>query len=399
MDAGSNWIEGSRDAVGEALAARIDESVVDAARADGVYRSARQEILYLRRMNPTEERKWTRSARSGSWVRSAGTDGEGNRVVMAVDGVRTDGGASPFEALYGPETYSRTSGWWLARCWRSTELSLGAVTALQQWRLATAASLTRSLLENTAVWMHEYLRLSAAWSALKQSHVAEIAAGPEYSAFVESLKAVEHGTRVQDAAEPAKDPTAEDMVTGFKATNILTHLDHLQRAAPCWDVRDWYDWLSDAAHPAYGGNTLYLTQYAAHRSGAYAFKFLGSSPLSAEVDDSGARSARPVPTLMAEALTALVPAQNSLRDETLRLVDDVMLTFDVTRATTRQTWRPLATSRGSRDCECGRGKWKDCRHLWGDTYSVPESRLILSVDESFAEANYGRWRKPLLGNS
>lgn len=108
--------------------------------------------------------------------------------------------------------------------WRTQELGADAIKAYEDGRLATAALLTRAVIETVAL----HWRLG-------------------------DLVAKRRGMKPNDLSD-----RLTEMLVGWKndpefpvAPNVLTMIDHLEKYVP--GVRNGYDQLSEIAHPNYGG--------------------------------------------------------------------------------------------------------------------------------------------------
>ena len=85
----------------------------------------------------------------------------------------------------------------------------------------------------------------------------------------------------------------------------LTKMTHDER------FTDWYDWLSDAAHPALGARIAFASPPSVHDSGAVMTRWYARAPLSQE---GGGKREPLEPTIALTVADALIAAGSVITD-------------------------------------------------------------------------------------
>ncbi len=94
----------------------------------------------------------------------------------------------------------------------------------------------------------------------------------------------------------------------FPATNLLTYVNKLAKATVDTRFEDWYDWLTDAAHPAWGARIAMGSDPHLHDSRALFLRYYARAPLVTV----GARAAERLSTpSLKEPRTRPWPAEKS----------------------------------------------------------------------------------------
>jgi len=163
----------------------------------------------------------------------------------------------------------------------------------------------------------------------------------------------------------------------LQATNVLTYVQKLARASGDQRYITWYDWLSDASHPAFGARIALASPPMLHDSKAVMTRTYARAPLIRQ-SANGRREAleNEVGLHAADALIAAGSVLCGLLADALHVVDDFGLTTGAAGLTQRFYWRDLKPVRGSRPCPCGRGAWSKCQHRWGQpapSVSIPRT--------------------------
>lgn len=282
--------------------------------------------------------------------------------LICIDQATPVGMGKGVEGIFYPELFSRLVAWWLAHVWRCTDFFEASLKSLSEWRIPTAAVTCRALLEDAGALVQETRSLTSAWKELKG-----IPGDPELRA--ERARAT-LGPILSDAGFRTRLPQAKE---SQKATNVLTLIKGLARAAKDDRICSWYDWLSDASHPSFAARISQSSLPMRHNSGAVILRFHSRTPSSlAQVAPNGEISASNQEPLanevagnVASALLVGGTIAVSVLEQSLLLVDDFGLTTEAALLNERHIWRALRPVRGSRACPCGRGKWAACGHVWG----------------------------------
>lgn len=282
--------------------------------------------------------------------------------VLAVDQVTELGFDSPASAVINSTTHMRLVAWWLFHAWRISDLLHDSVTNVRDWRLLSGAVTTRALLEEVACLTYEAARLGDAWSEAKAATGTEVErANVVQHQFAPLLVNAAFGTRVSAAAGAA--PTA---------TNVLTYVKHLSKSVGRPEVTDHYDWLSDAAHPAFGARIATASDGMLHESKAVYIRYHDRRPMALVGQDSTRRFSYPIAGHILDTLDFCGEVVGPILEQSLEVIDDFCLTTGAALYSTRDYWRKLTPTRGSRKCECGRGKWSACGHWWGGDPPIVE---------------------------
>ena len=305
---------------------------------------------------PISSKAWralSRSARSSGESWAFVTFAESQKVV-AVDEISAEGASNPAAAVTYVELHTRLVSWWLIHAWRSVDLLADTLASLLDWRITSSAVTARAVIEETGCFLDELLKIAEAWSEAKEAVVPD-QERPQVvrDALLSVVNQASFGTRVGAAAQL------------MPATNVLTYVKKLAKATGNSRYHDWYDWLSDAAHPAYGARVAMSSAPMRHESGSVIVRFYARSPLS-RVSSAGAVEQMPSNIALDAADATIVAGRLvcSLLEQALRVVDDFGLTTAAATYTTREYWRDFKPVRGSRACPCGRGKWSSCGHRW-----------------------------------
>jgi hypothetical protein len=248
----------------------------------------------------------------------------------------------------------RLVSWWLVHAWRGVDLLADTLENLWQWRITSGAVTARALVEEAGSLTDEARRLADGWSAgkgappdrLKQPETVRKALAPV-------LLQAAFGSRMKGSHQKTQ------------ATNVLTLVQKLSKVTADGRFAEWYDRLSDAAHPAFGARIAFASPPLMHDSGAVVVRFYARSPMAMHDGEVRQLLEPTIAFTVADALIASGEVICRLLEQALVLVDDVGLTTAAATLTRRPYWRNLAPARGNRACPCGRGRWSECRHRWG----------------------------------
>ncbi|NYH84008.1 hypothetical protein SAMN05421678_106259 [Actinopolymorpha cephalotaxi] len=258
-------------------------------------------------------------------------------------------------AVIYPELHTRMVSWWLCHAWRGLDLLEDTIENLWRWRIASGAVTGRALIEEAASLNDEARKLGEAWKTGKITPAGELSRPQAVrDTLAPILLHASFGSR-----------TKESLAT-LQATNVLTLVKKLgKQTAGGENVLHWYDWLSDAAHPAFGSRIAYSSPPIGHQSRAVMMRVYARSPLSL-VGKGSTQDLEPTIALaVADSLILSGKVITGLLEQSLALVDDFGLTTSAATLTRRSYWRNFVPTRGGRQCPCGRGRWSDCRHRWG----------------------------------
>ena len=289
--------------------------------------------------------------RREDWVSVESADGS---QVLAADEPSEAGLREPAAAVIYPEIHTRLVSWWLVHAWRSVDLLEDTIDNLRLWRIASGAVTARALVEEAGSLADEARKLAEGWKLGKAAPVDPFGQ-PEAvrDALAPVLLHASFGSRRQGSH--AK----------LQATNVLTLVQKLAKATADARFTDWYDWLSDAAHPAFGARIAFASPPIVHDSGAIVARSYARSPMSLV---HGGREELLEPTIAFAIADATIAAGNvitSVLEQSLIVVDDMGLTTAAATLTLRDYWRKFSPVRGKRPCPCGRGPASACGHRWG----------------------------------
>ncbi len=292
--------------------------------------------------------------RGEDWAFVTSKDGS---VTTAIDEPSEAGQLDPSAAVVFPELHSRLVAWWLVHSWRLTDLLESSIRDLHGWRITTAAVLARATLEETGCLLYELRMLDAAWAEAKASAASASPlekASIVHAALAPVLTKATFGSRMEISHEK------------LQATNVWTYVQKLAKAAARPEVNEWYDWLSDAAHPAAGARIALASQPVQHDTGALSLRCFARRPVPVIRRDGQVRGTDfTIAHMAADATIVCHQLGRELLEHGLWLVDDFGLTTAAATLTRRVYWRALMPVKGSRACPCGRGRASDCGHRWG----------------------------------
>lgn len=280
-------------------------------------------------------------------------------TVLALDEPSEDGTRDMAAAVVYPELHTRLVSWWLVHAWRCIDLLEDTLDNLSRWRISSGAVTARAVVEEAGALVDEAHKLAEAWR-IGKSTPPDTFKRPETVRGLLDPVLLHAGLGTRLSTSGGKLP----------ATNVLTLVKKLVKATGDSRFTEWYDWLSDAAHPAFGARIAFASQPMVHESGAVSVRYYARSPLSLK---GGGKSQQIEPTIafkIADSVIASGSVITGVLDRSLALVDDVGLTTAAATLTRRTYWRNFSPVRGSRPCPCGRGKWSHCGHRWGAP--VPE---------------------------
>ena len=242
-------------------------------------------------MDGDRAERWRQlAALSGDdWAFVSRSDGS----VIAVDEPSELGMSDPASGVAYPTIHTRLGAWWLFHAWRAVDLVYDSLSSLRRWRLNSSAVSTRALIETTGCLLHESRGMAEAWSACKQA----------------DLPSWERSSNVQNALGPllaraAFGSRARVSDGWVPATNVLTYVQKLSKATKDSRFEEWYDWLSDAGHPAWGARIAMGSDPHIHDSRAVMLRFYARSPLTLTGGNGKTRYEYPIFEHVAEALIA-----------------------------------------------------------------------------------------------
>ncbi|RAO07827.1 hypothetical protein [Micromonospora noduli] len=297
------------------------------------------------------------------WARQASLRGEdwayveAGETVLGMDELSEEGRRDPGNAVVFPELHMRLVSWWLFHAWRAVDLVQDGLNALARWRISSAVLFSRALIEQAGCLLVESGQLGAAWSQVKGTpeDLPLDRCRAARSQLHPVLLRAAFGSRIEGIPEQ------------LKATSVLTYRDKLCKATGDQRFKTWYDWLSDAAHPAFGARIALSTPPMRHDSGGLVVRYHARSPMTLTSADGGTeRLDNDLASQAADALVAAASIIYELLDDSLRVVDDLGLTTGAARLTTRVYWRNHKPVKGKRRCPCGLGPWSSCGHRWGE---------------------------------
>jgi hypothetical protein len=275
--------------------------------------------------------------------------------ILAVDESSQEGMRDPAAAVVYPELHMRLVSWWLVHAWRSVDLLEDTIENLWRWRITSGAVTARAVIEEAGSLTEEARKLAAGWTAAKAAP-ADLLERPQAvrDALAPVLLQAAFGSRMKISHEKVQ------------ATNVLTLVQKLAKATADDRFTEWYDWLSDAAHPAFGARIAFASPPMVHPSMAVMVRSYARSPMSL-VGGGEQRLLEPtIAFAIADATVAAGKVITEVLEQALSVVDDVGLTTAAAPLTLRTYWRNFSPVRGKRPCPCGRGPSSTCRHRWGE---------------------------------
>lgn len=341
------------DALGSQRTADLAELTHRVAALRSLSEDAGTNDVLLTPLTGRAAQEWERLARreNEAWVYIRSDD---DATILATDQASQAGIRDPAAAVVYPELHTRLVSWWLAHAWRSTDLLADTLENLTRWRITSGAVTARAVIEEAGSLVDELNAIAQAWrtgKAALASPMKRPAAVREALAPV-MLKAA-FGSRMKNSHKD------------LQATNVLTLVKKLTKATGEDRFPQWYDLLSDAAHPAFGARIAFATPPLQHPSRAVTVRSYARSPMTL-TDGESAQALEPtVAFAVADSLISAGTQVLNLLKDGLAIVDDFGLTTGAATLTRRTYWRDFHPTHGSRACPCGRGKWSACGHHWG----------------------------------
>ncbi|WP_271202436.1 hypothetical protein [Microbacterium dextranolyticum] len=351
------------------------ETVLGAERSRLLEASVPTLRTWVQRLEPVSLREWelprttleklqSTTSTDEEWLVVKFTDGS----VLATDDFSALGRLRPVAAVIYPELDSRLWAWCLTHAWSSLELALASRDAIRGWSLASASTLTRSLLESVAAFWYETRQLCGAWRRAKK-----LPGGDDRPVRVRQelnprlLKAF-RGTRLKESPE------------FLRAPNVLTWIERLARDAQAPVVTDWYDKLSDAAHPSAYARTLYSSVTFMHESHGKAETLFSYSPIVTTSDDEGHDSfdvaVNEFPRLIADTWILCADILLELLPLAFKLPADFTLTSRAVDLVGSPYLRNMWTEE---PCPCGCGG--SLLHKWSADFPLPRiSKRSIATD-------------------
>jgi hypothetical protein len=297
-----------------------------------------------------------------NWAAIGLTDG----TYLCVDDVsRNVKDENSVEAVLFPQLHMNLVSWWLMHAWRTVELVTSCARNLDEWNLNVAAILARSLIEEVGCLLYEAKIISACWSQLKHLPALDrpFNVRKELHPILLRFRFANRGLEIGAEVE---------------ATSVLTYVDKLQKASGLTGLREQYNWLSNAAHPAIGSRIAYMGPPAIHDSGAVDQWRLSRKP--ATFQGRSADMEFKLAHIASDASTDVAPLGAEILWQSLRFVDDFGLTTKAYRFTDRKYWRKLRPRSSQPQCPCGCGRTSRSQHRWGT--DAPSIEIPLAVAHS-----------------
>lgn len=364
QDHGLNWPMWVIEALGERRAGSLAQlsGRVASLQAMTVDESTTDVVLVPLKGRAVKRWEILGSQRRDEWVFVASADGA---TILAVDEPSAEGMRDPAAAVIYPELHTRLVSWWLVHAWRGVDLLEDTLENLRRWRINSGAVTGRAVVEEAGSLADEAAKLAAAWKVSKATPADKLKRPVAVRRELEPiLLHAGFGSRLKISHEQ------------LQATNVLTLVQKLAKATGDKRFTDWYDWLSDATHPAAGARIAFASPPIVHDTGAVMTRWYARASL---VLEGGAKRESLEPTIALAVADALIAAGSVITDvleDSLAVVDDVGLTTAAATLSRRAYWRNFSPVRGNRPCPCGRGRASACKHYWGQpspAVTVPET--------------------------
>lgn len=355
----NSWHAGVQAGFGDSRVQELDEVIREITSLRDLTENAETTVVFLAGLRERAQRKLRAMVEreTGTWAFIRLRDDEGDTVEYAIDEVTAAAEDDYAAAVAYPETHMRAVGWFLAHAWRFVDLAEDAFTSLGRWRVTSAAVSARAVLEEVGCLLEEAREIAEAWAQVKKTGAGAQRATEVHKVMRPVLNKVDLSTRI----------AFDTKVQLPQARNVLTYVQKLAKRTRTAEVVTWYDWLSDAAHPAFGARIALATPFLAHKSSAVAVRYMARGPMHIAGAD-GRKSQdldNTVAHMAADALALSVRVGASVLWQALAVVDDIGLTTAAATFTQRPYWRDFTPVKGNRPCPCGRGSWRTCGHHWG----------------------------------
>jgi hypothetical protein len=287
--------------------------------------------------------------------------------ILAVDESSQEGMRDPAAAVVYPELYMRFVSWWLVHAWRSVDLLEDTIENLWRWRITSGAVTARAVIEEAGSLAEEARKLASGWTAAKAAP-ADLLERPQAvrDALAPVLLQAAFGSRMKISHEKVQ------------ATNVLTLVQKLAKATADDRFTEWYDWLSDAAHPAFGARIAFASPPMVHPSMAVMVRSYARSPMSLV---GGGEQRQLEPTIafaIADATIAAGKVITEVLEQALSVVDDVGLTTAAAPLTLRTYWRNFSPSGESAPARAGADRPRLAGTGGGEparTVTIPRTRV------------------------
>jgi hypothetical protein len=283
------------------------------------------------------------------WVFAEST----NDSVLAYDQPSERGLSDPMAAVAYPELASRLWAWWITHAWRVTELAHETTRAIEQWSMAVSFTLARALLEEVASLAYEGDQLIRVWQTAKQVPATHTRPAEVRRIINLTLLKAFRGSRISTVPEV------------LKAVNVMTMVNRFEKMTGLSKVGYWYEWLSEASHPAYAAPTTYASVLMRHETGAVSNAAYSLHPSITESDGE-----LPIINnqmrMSAECVIACVNSFLVLGPQVEAMVRDFELTTDARSLTRTRYVRGI-----SMPADVGE-LVKALSHVWGS--SIPDLR-------------------------
>ena len=252
----------------------------------------------------------------------------GQVVWMATDLVTSWSDAAGPWTMALVDLHPRMAAWALTARWRAEELAEETAENLRAWRIVSAATTARALLEGVLAFCGEAQTLEAAWSKMKASGPPEPADVLEFRDLLD-----DPASQAQLASRDYPDEESRDyeIQEVFYRKNVMTLMNRGVKAAGLDKkfVDGLYARLSDAAHPSTGSDSAYVTELDIDPSEAQMRWEISRGP-TAIPDPRNPAVAKPdVAIAAARALCVSLEAFAVAWPRFVRIVDDFGLTTEV----------------------------------------------------------------------
>lgn len=288
---------------------------------------------------------------SEHWSYATMTVDDGSRRAIAMP--TTNIGPETSQLFAFVEIHQAMVVWWLTAAWRSRQLIEASRMLSKQQLMVPAAACARGLVETTAQFRADAIKIANAWSTLKGSTDPARVGETSFSGRTELLQVLHEATvggKFDD-----KVPDLRSAYGRVNRANVLGAVDKLTKTYGATWQED-YQWLCNVVHPSVGNYFAFSSPAFRHDSGTHLHVSFAGAPLEVVSPAGEVHRVGIIETAITRSGARSARALLASTDDALRVLDDVALTTRAAEISTFDYWRNITVRDNQALCPCRSGK-------------------------------------------